>query len=268
MSSNNFKKAQEWFENLRDEIVNNIEKLEKNKFEVVLWNHSEKGGGKMSKISGKIIEKGGVNISTVGGQFKKEYADKIPGTKNSLYYNATGISVVLHPFSPQIPSMHFNTRYLETEKSWFGGGIDITPCLFFDYEKNFHTKLKNICDKYNNQYYDKFSKWCDEYFYLHHRKEPRGIGGIFFDNISSEKWEDDFAFVKDVGLFFKDYSLYIIEKLNQKKWSDKEKEIQLKKRSRYVEFNLLYDRGTRFGLETGGNIDAILMSMPPLAKWE
>tara|TARA_Y100000590_G_scaffold10854_2_gene13368 strand:- start:7092 stop:7898 length:807 start_codon:yes stop_codon:yes gene_type:complete len=268
MYSDNFEKAKKYFENLRDEIVSNLEELEKNKFEEKLWNHSEKGGGKMSKIKGKIIEKGGVNISTVGGKFKEDTAKKIPGTENNLTYNATGISVVLHPLSPQIPSMHFNTRYLETEKSWFGGGIDITPCLFFDQDKDYHLQLKKMCTKHNSKYYEKYKKWCDEYFYLHHRKEPRGIGGIFFDYLSSDEWTSDFNFVKDVGKFFKEYSLDLIKKLINKKWSDEDKEIQLKKRSRYVEFNLLYDRGTRFGLETGGNIDAILMSMPPSAKWE
>jgi len=268
VNSENLKEAKNWFENLRNEIVKNIEDLENNKFTETSWNHSENGGGKMSKIKGSIIEKGGVNISTVGGIFKENMKKKIPGIDNSLTYNATGISVILHPFSPHIPSMHFNTRYLETEKSWFGGGIDITPCLNFDKEQNYHSKLKELCMKHDSKYYEKYKKWCDEYFYLHHRKEPRGIGGIFFDYLSSNEWQKDFSFVKDVGEFFKDYSITLIKELMKKNWSENEKEIQLKKRSRYVEFNLLYDRGTRFGLETGGNIDAILMSMPPDAKWD
>ena len=274
--SQEFSEAEEWFENLRDEIVSKLEKIEKNKFPEVSWLANEDGGGNRTIIKGKIIEKGGVNFSSVGGKFNKNMADKIPGTMENLSYHATGISVVLHPKSPHIPSMHFNTRYLETEKQWYGGGMDITPCLFFEKEKDYHQQLKSMCDKHDKEYYDKFKKWCDEYFYLKHRAEPRGIGGIFFDylflqkRIEGETSEEnpDFDFVKDVGIFFKEYAINLINNLMNKSWTPEDKDAQLKKRSRYVEFNLLYDRGTRFGLETGGNIDAILMSMPPLAKWD
>ena len=222
----------------------------------------------MRKLKSLIIEKGGVNTSTVSGKFEDSMIGKVPGTKNNSSYKATGISVVLHPNSPHIPSMHFDTRYLQTEEEWFGGGMDITPCLPFDDEKNYHLLLEKMCSKFNKSYYEKYKKWCDDYFYLPHRKEYRGIGGIFFDYLHSDDWVKDFEFVQAVGKFFHDYSCETIKKLKEKTWDKKEKEIQLIKRSRYAEFNLLHDRGTRFGLETGGNIDAILMSMPPLAKWE
>ena len=274
--SQEFSEAEEWFKNLRDEIVSELEKIEKYKFPEVSWLANEDGGGNRTIIKGKIIEKGGVNFSSVGGNFNKNMADKIPGTEENLSYHATGISVVLHPKSPHIPSMHFNTRYLETEKQWYGGGMDITPCLLFEKEKDYHQQLKSMCNKHDKEYYDKFKKWCDEYFYLKHRAEPRGIGGIFFDYLflqkriegETRKENPDFDFVKDVGIFFKEYAINLINNLMNKSWTPEDKDTQLKKRSRYVEFNLLYDRGTRFGLETGGNVDAILMSMPPLAKWD
>ena len=268
MSNLSINKAEEWFKELRKNLIAEIELIENHKFTVTKWQHREEGGGLMSKIKGDIIEKGGVNISTVAGQFTDSFSKRMLGTENDSSYKATGISVVLHPFSPHIPSMHFNTRYLETGKVWFGGGMDITPCLPFIEEKNYHFELKKMCDQHNDSYYPKFKKWCDEYFYLPHRSEPRGIGGIFFDNLNNSNLKQDFEFIKDVGLFFKNYSINIINKYKDKSWSIKEKNIQLKKRSRYAEFNLLYDRGTRFGLETGGNIDAILMSMPPQANWD
>jgi len=268
VTDSNFINAQEWFKDLRARIINNIEKIENQKFIVTNWKHREEGGGKMSKIKGSIIEKGGVNISTVAGKFEKNFSKNIEGTENDSSYKAAGISVVLHPCSPYIPSMHFNTRYLETEKVWFGGGMDITPCLPFKEEKDYHIELKKMCDKHNEHYYQKFKKWCDEYFFLPHRNESRGIGGIFFDNLNNNNWDKDFNFIKDVGLFFNNYAISIINKHKDKSWNNEEKKIQLEKRGRYAEFNLLHDRGTRFGLETGGNIDAILMSMPPQAKWD
>ena len=268
MSSVRFEKAKKWFEELRNNLVLDIEKIDNKKFIITNWDHKDEGGGTMSKIQGKIIEKGGVNISTVAGKFGKNMRGKVPGIENNSSYKATGISVVLHPQSPHIPSMHFNTRFLETEKEWFGGGMDITPCLNFKNETNYHFSLESLCKKYNTDYYTKFKKWCDEYFYLPHRNEPRGIGGIFFDYLDSDNWEKDFDFVQEVGNFFHQFSLKTIIELKDLSWSEDEKNKQLLKRSRYVEFNLLHDRGTKFGLETGGNIDAILMSMPPLAKWE
>ena len=191
------------------------------------------------------------------------------GASEDPKFSATGISVVLHPMSPHIPSMHFNTRYLTTTKSWFGGGMDLTPCLDFEDESQFfHKELEHICNKYDSNYYPKYKKWCDEYFYLKHRKEPRGIGGIFFDHLNSGNQKNDFEFVKDVGKFFLKHALHLINNNKDKVWTSNEKNAQLIKRGRYVEFNLLYDRGTKFGLETGGNTDAILMSMPPIANWE
>ncbi len=268
MSNSNIEKAQQWFQELRENLITKIEDIESTKFYINEWKHREEGGGKMSKIKGTVIEKGGVNISSVAGQFTKNFSKNIPGTENNNSYKATGISVVLHPCSPHIPSMHFNTRYLETEKMWFGGGMDMTPCMPFAEEHDYHIKLKKMCDQHNNNYYPKFKKWCDEYFYLPHRSEPRGIGGIFFDNLNNNDWNKDFNFIKDVGLFFAEYVINILEKYKDKSWNSEQKEMQLIKRSRYAEFNLLHDRGTRFGLETGGNIDAILLSMPPQANWD
>ena len=268
MSSAKFDTAKTWFEKLRDQLVNSLENLDTEKFVITEWTHKSDGGGKMSKLKASIIEKGGVNVSTVSGKFEKGMIGKIPGTANDPSYKATGISVVLHPNSPHIPSMHFNTRYLQTEQEWFGGGMDITPSLPFEDEKKYHKSLEKMCNKFNKSYYPEYKKWCDDYFYLPHRKESRGIGGIFFDYLHSDDWGSDFNFVMAIGIFFQDYSSEIIKKLKEKSWSEHEKDIQLLKRSRYAEFNLLHDRGTRFGLETGGNIDAILMSMPPLVKWE
>ena len=194
--------------------------------------------------------------------------NKIPGTKTSSNFWASGISVVMHMKNPHIPAMHFNTRYIHTTFGWFGGGIDITPCITDNMEKKwFHNELKNTCNKHNKNYYKKYKKWADDYFYLPHRKETRGIGGIFFD-YKKKNWEKDFLFVRDVGLTFKNIFNKIVTKKKNKKWNRKEKELQLIKRGRYTEFNLLYDRGTKFGLETGGNVQAILMSLPPISKWK
>ena len=260
-------KAREWFENLRSKLISTIEVHENARFTEKKWEHSGRGGGLMSKIEGSLIEKGGVNISTVSGQFSEKMQKRVPGAEKDPSYWATGISVVLHPKNPNIPSMHFNTRYLSTTKNWFGGGIDITPCLDYTKEtKIFHSDLKNMCDKYDNSYYPKYKKWCDQYFYLPHRNERRGIGGIFFD-YKKDNYEKDFSFIRDVGLNFKEIFKEIIKIKNKKKWKKKDKDIQYLKRGRYVEFNLLYDRGTKFGLQTGGNVEGILMSLPPIAKW-
>ncbi len=262
-------KAKNWFESLRDELVDQVQSFEKKSFTEKRWSHHDEGGGLMTKIKGDIIEKGGINISTVSGKFNEKMQKNVLGALNDPKFSATGISVVLHPKSPHIPSMHFNTRFLSTSKKWFGGGIDLTPCLEFDEEsKFFHHKLENICNEHDNHYYPKYKKWCDEYFYLKHRSEARGIGGIFFDHLNSGNLDSDFKFVKDVGRFFLKHSVGLIKKYKDKKWTPEEKKIQQVKRGRYVEFNLLYDRGTKFGLETGGNTEAILMSMPPVANWE
>jgi coproporphyrinogen III oxidase len=268
MSYSKFDIARKWFEKLRDQLVNSLENLDTEKFVITEWDHKSEGGGKMSKLKSLVIEKGGVNTSSVSGKFEESMAGKVPGTANNPSYKATGISVVLHPNSPHIPSMHFNTRYLQTEQEWFGGGMDITPCLPYLDENNYHLSLEKMCNKFNKSYYSEYKKWCDDYFYLPHRKEARGIGGIFFDYLRSNDWDKDFEFVQAIGKYFHNYSVNAIKELKERSWSEQEKDIQLLKRSRYAEFNLLHDRGTRFGLETGGNINAILMSMPPLAKWE
>ncbi len=262
------KLARKWFVNLQNLICDNIENLEKEygskiKFKRNKWKH-----GEFRIIEGKVIEKGGVAFSNVIGKFSKEFAKKIPGTKKNTNFWSSGVSVVLHPRSPKIPAMHFNTRFICTEKNWFGGGMDLTPCLIDAKEKKyFHNELKKTCNSYNKKYYLKYKKWCDKYFYLPHRKEARGIGGIFFDYKMND-WKKDFLFVQDVGTSFNSIFKHIIRKKMYLKWTQKEKEIQLLKRGRYVEFNLLYDRGTKFGLNSGGNPEAILMSMPPEAKWK
>ena len=216
--------------------------------------------------NGNIFEKVGVNKSTVAGKFTKNFRNKILGASKDGKYWATGISVVAHMKNPKIPAIHFNTRFIVTTKEWFGGGIDVTPCQKDLKEKKLvHKMLKKICIQ-NNKNYKKYKKWCDEYFYLPHRNERRGIGGIFFD-YKKDNYEKDFSFTRDVGLNFKEIFKEIIKIKNKKKWKKKDKDIQYLKRGRYVEFNLLYDRGTRFGLQTGGNVEGILMSLPPIAKW-
>tara|TARA_Y100000590_G_scaffold460251_1_gene619183 strand:- start:2456 stop:3265 length:810 start_codon:yes stop_codon:yes gene_type:complete len=260
--------TKKWFIKLQNIICFNIEKLEREygsniKFKKNKWKH-----GEFRIIKGKVIEKGGVAFSNVSGKFPKEFAKKIPGTKNHNNFWSSGVSVVLHPANPNVPAMHFNTRFICTKKNWFGGGVDVTPCIIDRNErKNFHNELRKMCNSHNKKYYLKYKKWCDKYFYLPHRQESRGIGGIFFD-YKMDNWDKDFLFVKDVGLTFVKILNNIIRKKMFKKYTKKEKELQLIKRGRYAEFNLLYDRGTKFGLNSGGNPEAILMSMPPTAKWK
>ena len=267
MSDKQFNLAKDWFEDLRNQLINIVSEIDGKEFAQTNWSHRHDGGGTMSKIKGPVIEKGGVNISTVYGEFNSEMQNKIPGAKKDPKYKATGISVVLHPVSPKIPSMHFNTRFLITSETWFGGGMDITPCLDFSKIDDYHNGLKKLCNKYHPNKYSEFKKWCDDYFYLPHRDESRGAGGIFFDYLKNN-WENDFEFIKNLGKYFRDFVETTLIELKNEKWNEREKNIQLVKRSRYAEFNLLHDRGTKFGLETGGNIDAILMSMPPIAKWD
>ena len=262
------KLAKDWFLRLRDIICNSIEQLERKNGSRIKFKKNKWKYGEFRTIKGKIIEKGGIAFSNVRGKFPKEFAKKIPGAKNNTNFWTSGISVVLHPKNPKAPAMHFNTRFICTQKSWFGGGMDVTPCIVDNKEKKyFHNELKKMCNIHNKKYYPKYKKWCDEYFYLPHRNEPRGIGGIFFD-YKMENWESDFLFIKDVGITFNYLIKKIIGKKMSLKWTKREKEIQLIKRGRYVEFNLMYDRGTKFGLNSGGNPDAILMSMPPNAQWE
>ncbi len=268
------KLVRNWFKVLQDVICFDIEELEQKskKFESTEWkrnNKKDEGGGEYRILeNGKIFDKVGVNFSEVYGKFSKEFRNKIPGTNLSPNFWASGISIVMHMKNPQVPAMHFNTRYIQTSYGWFGGGIDITPCIKDDnLKKWFHNEIKLACDRHNKSYYNRYKKKCDEYFYLPHRKESRGIGGIFFD-YKKENWKKDFHFVRDVGVTFKRIFREIINKKNNNKWSNKDKEVQYQKRGRYVEFNLLYDRGTRFGLQTDGNVEAILMSLPPIAKWK
>jgi coproporphyrinogen III oxidase len=263
-----------WFKILQEVICNDIENLENGsaKFISENWNkHKSKdeGGGEYRILTkGKIFEKVGVNFSEVYGKFDKKMKKNIPGAKKNPNYYATGISIVMHMKNPHIPAMHFNTRYIYTTFGWFGGGIDVTQSIDdLEEKKWFHNELKKTCNRHNKNYYKKYKKWCDEYFYLPHRKETRGIGGIFFD-YKKNIWKKDFAFIRDVGLTFNNIFKSIILKKYKKKWNINEKELQYIKRGRYAEFNLLYDRGTKFGLQTGGNIEGILMSLPPIAKWK
>ena len=268
------KLVKNWFKVLQDIICKDIEELEgkKNIFKSKTWlrnKNKNEGGGEFRILeNGKIFEKVGVNFSEVYGKLSKKFKEKIPGTNKSPIFWASGISVVMHMKNPHIPAMHFNTRYIHTSHGWFGGGMDITPCIKDTILKKwFHNQLKKTCNKHNKNYYKKYKKWCDNYFYLPHRKELRGIGGIFFD-YKKDNWEKDFSFVRDVGIAFKNISKNVVLKKKKKKWTKKQKNIQYFKRGRYVEFNLLYDRGTKFGLQTGGNVESILMSLPPLAKWK
>ena len=263
------KKMKDQFQVIENEMSKKSKKKNKN-FIKRKWkkNNKKEGGGTSYLLNGgEIFDKVGINQSTVSGQFKKNFRSKILGAEKNGKYWASGISVVAHMKNPKIPALHFNTRFIVTSRSWFGGGMDATPSFYDKKEKNFiHQKLKMVCSR-NNKDYRRYKKWCDKYFYLPHRNEPRGIGGIFFD-YETKNWEENFKFVQDLGIEFINITKQII--LNKKKirWSEKDKDQQLYKRGRYVEFNLLYDRGTKFGLNSGGDINSILMSLPPLAKWK
>jgi len=267
------KLACNWFKSLQNIICNDIEQLEKNKtkFKSKMWERNkikDEGGGEFRVLkAGKIFEKVGVNFSEVYGKFSNKMKKDIPGATKESNFWAAGISVVMHMKNPHIPAIHFNTRFIYTTHGWFGGGMDVTPCIKdIKEEKLLHYELKKMCARHNKSYYKKYKKWCDKYFYLPHRKEARGIGGIFFD-YKKDNWEKDFKFVSDLGITFKMIFNSIINKKYKKKWTIKEKELQYIKRGRYAEFNLLYDRGTKFGLQTDGNVEGILMSLPPIVKW-
>jgi len=266
--------ASNWFKLLQDAFCNDIVELEnkKKEFTSTTWKKNltkDEGGGEYRILrDGKIFEKVGVNFSKVYGKFPKKFQKNILGANKDPRFWASGISVVMHMKNPLIPAMHFNTRFISTTQQWFGGGMDVTPSKKDELEKkDFHQTLKKMCNRHNKNYYKKYKKWCDEYCYLPNRKEPRGIGGIFFD-YKNNNFEEDFKFVRDVGVTFQILFNKIIRKKFKKKWTSYDKEMQLLKRGRYAEFNLLYDRGTKFGLQTGGNVEGILMSLPPLAKWK
>lgn len=277
--------AAPWFRALRDSICAEFEKIEDElsatahrdlpagRFERTAWPRLNEdgtagGGGEMSVMRGRVFEKVGVNISTVHGQFSEQFRKEIPGAADDGGFWASGISLVAHMRSPLVPAVHMNTRMIVTSKCWFGGGADLTP-MFPDERdtQDFHGAFRDCCDRHDPAYYAKYKKWCDEYFFLKHRNEPRGVGGIFYDYLEDGDWADNFAFTQDVGKAFLSIYPALVRRHMNRDWTAQEREHQLVRRGRYAEFNLIYDRGTRFGLMTGGNTEAILMSLPPEAKW-
>jgi coproporphyrinogen III oxidase len=278
--------AKDWFENLRDRICETFQSIEREAgseaaFAYTPWERADAtggpgGGGVRGQMAGKVFEKVGVNVSTVGGRFNEEFAKTILGAdQEDPSFFATGISLVAHMANPHVPAVHMNTRFLTTTKRWFGGGADLNPAIPYQEDTDaFHAGLRAACAAHDPTFYPRFSKWADEYFFLPHREVSRGVGGIFYDHLecyepgTGATFEANFAFTRDVSEAFLDIFPTIVRGRMDTPYSEEDMERLLEFRGRYVEFNLLYDRGTLFGLKTGGNIDAILMSLPPLAKWK